>query len=85
MDDLDVIVVGGFFGGGHRSHMLSHFLCAVAVPPTAAGATAAAAGDTADGAHPQQFLTFCKVRTPSCSLQAKLIFMTLSMKLVLLV
>ena len=84
MDDLDVIVVGGFFGGGHRSHMLSHFLCAVAVPPAAASGTAAA-GDTADGAHPQQFLTFCKVRIPSCSLQAKLIFMTLSMKLVLLV
>ena len=49
MDELDVIVVGGYFGGGHRSHMLSHFLCAVAAPAP-------------DGEHPTEFLTFCKVQ-----------------------
>lgn len=30
MDELDVLVVGGYFGIGHRSNLLSHFLCAVA-------------------------------------------------------
>ncbi|CAD5123713.1 DgyrCDS12032 [Dimorphilus gyrociliatus] len=30
MDELDVLVVGGSFGSGHRSGILSHFLCAVA-------------------------------------------------------
>lgn len=48
MDELDVLVVGGFFGVGHRSGMMSHFLCAVAVPPE-------------EGEEPQIFHSFCKV------------------------
>lgn len=49
MDELDVLVVGGFFGVGHRSGMMSHFLCAVAVPPE-------------EGEEPKIFHSFCKVR-----------------------
>ena len=48
MDELDVIVVGGNFGGGHRSNLMSHFLCAVAVPPSS-------------GEKPTEFQTFCRV------------------------
>lgn len=48
MDELDLLVVGGFFGVGSRSHMMSHFLCAVAVPSP---------GDE----KPTTFHTFCKV------------------------
>ncbi|XP_076100664.1 DNA ligase 4-like isoform X2 [Mytilus galloprovincialis] len=48
MDELDVLVVGGFFGVGHRSGMMSHFLCAVAVPPE-------------EGEEPKIFHSFCKV------------------------
>lgn len=48
MDELDVLVVGGFFGVGHRSGMMSHFLCALAVPEE-------------DGSHPTVFHSFCKV------------------------
>ena len=48
MDELDVIVVGGNFGGGHRSNLMSHFLCAVAVPPSS-------------GEKPTEFHTFCRV------------------------
>ncbi len=48
MDELDVLVVGGYFGVGHRSGMMSHFLCAVA--------------DRKDGEDkPRRFLSFCKV------------------------
>lgn len=50
MDELDLLVVGGFFGVGSRSHMMSHFLCAVAVPSP---------GDE----KPTTFHTFCKVGT----------------------
>jgi DNA ligase-4 len=49
MDELDVLVVGGFFGVGHRSGMMSHFLCALAVPEE-------------DGSHPTVFHSFCKVK-----------------------
>ena len=48
MDELDVIVVGGNFGTGHRSDMMSHFLCAVALPPES-------------GKKPTKFQTFCRV------------------------
>ncbi|KAL4236518.1 DNA ligase (ATP) [Mactra antiquata] len=49
MDELDVLVVGGYFGVGHRAGMMSHFLCAVAVPPK-------------DGAtEPELFYSFCKI------------------------
>jgi DNA ligase-4 len=49
MDELDVLVVGGYFGVGSRSQMLSHFLCAVAVP-------------AADGERPTVFHSFCRVK-----------------------
>jgi len=29
MDELDVIILGGYFGKGRRSKILSHFLCGV--------------------------------------------------------
>ena len=45
-DDLDLIVVGGYFG--ERSPMITHFLCAVAVDPT-------------EGENPKEFHTFSKV------------------------
>ncbi|XP_031573134.1 DNA ligase 4-like [Actinia tenebrosa] len=50
-DELDVLIVGGYFGVGIRSGMISHFLCAVAVPPDQ------------KGQHPSQFYSFCKVGT----------------------
>lgn len=49
MDELDVLVVGGYFGKGFRSQLVSHFLCAVAVPPSK------------EGEHPKIFYSFCKV------------------------
>lgn len=52
-DGLDVLVVGGYFGVGSRSHMMSHFLCAVAVP-------------TADGGRPTIFHSFCRVCDICC-------------------
>ena len=48
MDELDVLIVGGFFGVGSRSHMMSHFLCALALPPE-------------EGEKPSMFHSFCKV------------------------
>lgn len=48
MDELDVLVVGGYFGVGHRAGMMSHFLCAVSVPPSS-------------GDKPELFYSFCKV------------------------
>ena len=53
MDQLDLLILGGFFGEGHRGGMMSHFLCGVAEP-------------TQDGSEPQVFHSFCKVQT--CSL-----------------
>jgi len=55
MDELDVLVVGGYFGVGSRSHMMSHFLCAVAVA-------------AADGQHPTSFHSLCRVCRFSCHL-----------------
>ncbi len=52
MDELDVLVVGGYFGVGARSNLMSHFLCAVAVPPEAGG-------------KPSEFHSFCRVRQTS--------------------
>jgi len=49
MEEVDVLVVGGYFGVGSRSHMMSHFLCAVAVPAP-------------DGERPTLFHSFCRVR-----------------------
>ena len=53
MDQLDLLILGGFFGEGHRGGMMSHFLCGVAEP-------------TQDGSEPKVFHSFCKVQT--CSL-----------------
>ncbi|XP_071488614.1 DNA ligase 4-like [Diadema antillarum] len=49
MDELDLLVVGGYFGKGVRAQMISHFLLAVAVPPIR------------EGEHPKTFYSFCKV------------------------
>ncbi|CAH1249356.1 LIG4 [Branchiostoma lanceolatum] len=49
MDQVDVVIVGGYFGKGRRSHMISHFLCAVAVQPNT------------PGEKPALFHTFCRV------------------------
>lgn len=49
MDELDLLVVGGYFGVGERGGMVSHFLCAVAEP-------------VSDGEMPTIFFSFCKVR-----------------------
>lgn len=48
MDQLDVLIVGGFWGVGHRGGLMSHFLCAVALPMPA-------------GKKPNVFWSFCKV------------------------
>ncbi|XP_065897200.1 DNA ligase 4-like isoform X2 [Dysidea avara] len=48
-DQLDVVIVGGYYGVGHRAGMVSHFMCAVAVPTET------------PGAHPTEFHSFCKV------------------------
>ncbi len=48
MDELDLLVVGGYFGVGRRSGLMSHFLCAVA--------------DRKEGEDkPRKFHSFCKV------------------------
>lgn len=48
--ELDVLIVGGYFGiGKRRGGLVSHFMCAVAVP-----------SGTPDG-DPKVFHSFCKV------------------------
>lgn len=37
MDELDIIIVGGYWGKGSRGGMMSHFLCAVAEKPPSGG------------------------------------------------
>jgi DNA ligase-4 len=63
MDELDLLIVGGYFGEGHRGGMISHFMCGVAQPPE-------------DGGDPKVFHSFCKVHTvtPAITLAA---FLTL--------
>ncbi|XP_069060350.1 DNA ligase 4 [Pleurodeles waltl] len=48
MDELDILIVGGYWGKGQRGGMMSHFLCAVAEtsPP---------------GAKPSLFHTVCRI------------------------
>nr|XP_057907102.1 DNA ligase 4 [Doryrhamphus excisus] len=48
MDELDLIIVGGYWGKGRRGGMMSHFLCAVAEPPK-------------PGEKPSVFHTLCRV------------------------
>ncbi|XP_068735127.1 DNA ligase 4-like [Montipora capricornis] len=50
-DEMDLLIVGGYFGVGRRSGMISHFMCAVAVP------------SGIPGQHPSVFHSFCKVGT----------------------
>ncbi|CAM4489495.1 hypothetical protein PO909_015241 [Leuciscus waleckii] len=48
MDELDLLIVGGYWGKGQRSGMLSHFLCAVAEVPS-------------PGEKPTVFHTLCRI------------------------
>jgi DNA ligase-4 len=48
-DQLDVLIIGGYYGSGHRAGIVSHFLCGVATPPD----------NPRD--RPSVFHTFCKV------------------------
>ncbi|XP_026867629.2 DNA ligase 4 [Electrophorus electricus] len=48
MDELDLLIVGGYWGKGRRSGMLSHFLCAVAETPS-------------PGGKPTVFHTVCRI------------------------
>ncbi|XP_029306842.1 DNA ligase 4 isoform X2 [Cottoperca gobio] len=48
MDELDVIIVGGYWGKGRRGGMVSHFLCAVAEAPK-------------PGEKPSVFHTICRI------------------------
>ncbi|XP_072332377.1 DNA ligase 4 isoform X2 [Scyliorhinus torazame] len=48
MDELDILIVGGYFGKGHRGGMVSHFLCAVAEPAS-------------PGEKPSRFHSLCRV------------------------
>nr|XP_006639224.2 PREDICTED: DNA ligase 4 isoform X1 [Lepisosteus oculatus] len=48
MDELDLLIVGGYWGKGLRGGMMSHFLCAVAETP-------------ANGEKPSVFHSFCRV------------------------
>ncbi|XP_034031994.1 DNA ligase 4 [Thalassophryne amazonica] len=48
MDELDLLIVGGYWGKGRRGGMMSHFLCAVAEAPKA-------------GEKPSVFHTLCRI------------------------
>ncbi|XP_006846744.1 PREDICTED: DNA ligase 4 [Chrysochloris asiatica] len=48
MDELDILIVGGYWGKGSRGGMMSHFLCAVAEKPP-------------KGGKPSVFHTLCRV------------------------
>ncbi|XP_060087717.1 DNA ligase 4 [Heteronotia binoei] len=48
MDELDLLIVGGYWGKGHRGGMMSHFLCAVAEIPS-------------PGEKPSVFHSICRV------------------------
>ena len=37
MDELDLLIIGGYFGEGRRKTNVSHFLLGVAVPPSEPG------------------------------------------------
>ncbi|XP_028326722.1 DNA ligase 4 [Gouania willdenowi] len=48
MDELDLLIVGGYWGKGRRGGMMSHFLCAVAEAPP-------------PGGEPHVFHTLCRI------------------------
>ncbi|XP_012678745.2 DNA ligase 4 [Clupea harengus] len=48
MDELDLLIVGGYWGKGRRGGMMSHFLCAVSETPLA-------------GENPSVFHTICRI------------------------
>ena len=58
MDELDVLIVGGYFGVGHRGGLMSHFLCAVAVSDNDEGD---------EEKKPSIFYSFCKVKKMACN------------------
>ncbi|KAJ5783003.1 Nucleic acid-binding OB-fold [Penicillium paradoxum] len=49
-ESLDVVVIGGYYGSGHRGGALSSFLCGLRVD-----------GDSTQGADPTKCWSFCKV------------------------
>ena len=48
MDELDILIIGGYWGKGARGGMMSHFLCAVAEKPPS-------------GEKPSVFHTLCRI------------------------
>uniref|UniRef100_A0A3B4WJH2 DNA ligase n=1 Tax=Seriola lalandi dorsalis TaxID=1841481 RepID=A0A3B4WJH2_SERLL len=48
MDELDLLIVGGYWGKGRRGGMMSHFLCAIAEAPK-------------PGEKPSLFHSFCRI------------------------
>ncbi|XP_062270491.1 DNA ligase 4 [Scomber scombrus] len=48
MDELDLLIVGGYWGKGRRGGMMSHFLCAIAEAPK-------------HGEKPSVFHSFCRI------------------------
>uniref|UniRef100_A0A1A7X9Y5 DNA ligase n=1 Tax=Iconisemion striatum TaxID=60296 RepID=A0A1A7X9Y5_9TELE len=48
MDELDLLIVGGYWGKGRRGGMMSHFLCAIAEAPK-------------PGEKPSVFHSFCRI------------------------
>ena len=48
-EDLDLLIVGGYYGTGPRAGLFSHFMLGVYEPPI-------------EGEHPTVFRSFCKVR-----------------------
>ncbi|KAJ5558531.1 Nucleic acid-binding OB-fold [Penicillium sp. DV-2018c] len=49
-ESLDVVIIGGYYGSGHRGGALSSFLCGLRVD-----------GNDKEGAEPMRFWSFCKV------------------------
>jgi len=56
MDELDLLIVGGYWGKGRRGGMMSHFLCAVAEAPEKPGG-----GGEEEEERPSVFHTLCRV------------------------
>lgn len=50
MDELDLLIIGGYFGEGRRANMISHFILGVAVPSLDSGQE-----------HPKKFCSVTKI------------------------
>ncbi|PAA70532.1 hypothetical protein BOX15_Mlig012247g1 [Macrostomum lignano] len=62
VDDVDCVIVGGYFGSGHRAGMCSHFLCALPdVGEDDVGAAGGGEDDDGDAGASVKYLSFCKV------------------------